>query len=267
MNEAGLVFSTMSLSGTEPQAADERPPLAGVFWWQHMLDTCATIEEVKAAATKLRISDTQDHYLVADRTGAAAVVECLGGRLVIRTGKDLPVRALANAPYQECLDHWATKAPGPAEPYDSLNRFSRLAEGMSRFRGGDGAAAVDHAFELLAGVSASNTRWTFVCDTNARVFYLKSYKNPRLRFVDLKKIDFSCGLPTSMLDAHAELEGDITAAFHDYSHDEAADHMTRALEHFRPDVSTEMVRQVLAHFESFACEPVTRKEAEKVPAP
>ncbi len=253
MNEAGLVFSTMALSETRVPPPDERPHLAGAFWWQYMLDTCATIEEVKAAAVGVRISDTVDHYLVCDRTGDCAVVECLDGRLTIRSGKDLPVRALANDPYQECLDHWTRKAPGPDDPYYSVNRFSRLADGLTKFEGGSAAASVEYAFGLLAGVAASNTRWSFVCDTGDRVFYLKSYKNPKVRFVDLKKIDFDCNRPTAMLDAHADLKGDITAAFHDYSHDEVFAHMVNALAYFRPDLPAEMVRQALILFESFAC--------------
>ena len=62
-----------------------------------------------------------------------------------------------------------------------------------------------------------------------------------------------------MLDAHADLAGDITAAFHNYSHDEARDQLTQALAHFRPDISQEQVGQVLALFESFSCEPARRR--------
>jgi penicillin V acylase-like amidase (Ntn superfamily) len=255
MNEAGLVFSTMALSETRPPAPDERAPLAGVFWWQYMLDTCATIDEVRKAAEGVRINDTEDHYLACDRTGAVAVIECLDGRLVIRTGKDVPVAALANAPYQECLDHWTAKARGPSNPYHSLNRFSRLAGGLAEFKGGSAGRAVEQAFGMLAGVAASNTRWSFVCDTGARVFYLKSYANPKLRFVDLKKVDFSCDRPTAMLDAHADLEGDISGAFHDYSHDEVAAHLVKALAHFRPDIPPEFAARILGLFEAFPCEP------------
>ena len=258
MNEAGLVFSTMALGATRPPVPDERPPLAGAIWWQRMLDTCATIEEVQAASRTVRIDDTEDHYLACDRTGAVAVIECLAGRLLIRTGKGLPVPALANAPYQECLDHRTMKAAAPPDPYHSLNRFSRLADGLAAFKGAGAEAAVGYAFELLAGVAASNTRWSFVCDIGARVFYLKSYRNPKLRSVDLKAIDFSCERPTGMLDAHAGLAGDVTAAFHGYSHDEVAAHMAKALNHFRPGTPPETVARVLALFESFACEPVKK---------
>jgi len=257
MNEAGLCFSTMLLAGTRVPAADERPPLVGAYWWQYMLDTCATIEDVRGAAKGVRIADTQDHYLVCDRAGGCAVVECLGGKLIIQDGADLPVRALANAPYQACLDYWASKAGQPGNSYSSLDRFSRLAAGLEKFENGSGAAAVDYAFGLLAGVAAGeSTRWSFVCDTGERVFYLKTYENPKVRFVDLKKIDFSCGRPAAMLDAHAGLEGDIMAAFHDYSHDEVLAHMIQALKYFRPGTPEEMIRRVLALLESFSCEPV-----------
>ncbi|MBN1424514.1 hypothetical protein JXA88_08160 [Candidatus Fermentibacteria bacterium] len=254
MNQAGLVFSTMYVPGTAPPAPDERPPLMGVIWWQYMLDMCATIEEVRAASADIRLGDTVDHYLLCDRTGAAGVVECIDGHLVIRMGRDLPVRALVNAPYQELMVRWTERAPGPADPYSSGNRFSRLADGMATFRGGSTEEAVGYAFELLAGVANAYTRWSFVCDTRDLVFYLKSFQNPSLRFVDLKEIDFGCGRPTAMLDAHADLEGDITAAFHDYSHEEAAAHMVTAVAEARPDVPEEMIRQILALLESFTCE-------------
>lgn len=136
-----------------------------------------------------------------------------------------------------------------------FSTFSRLADGMAKFPGGSAAAAVDHAFGLLAGVSASITRWSFVCDAGSRVFYLKSYKNPKVRFVDLKQIDFSFARPTAMLDAHSEHEGDMTGAFREYSHDIAAAHMIEAMKYFRPGTSPALVRRVLALFESFSCKP------------
>jgi hypothetical protein len=150
----------------------------------------------------------------------------------------------------------ASRSRRPGSSYSSLDRFSQLAAGLEKFEDGSGAAAVDYAFGLLAGVAAGeSTHWSFVCDTGQRVFYLKTYENPKVRFVDLKKIDFSCGRPAAMLDAHAALEGDLTAGFHDYSHDEVLAHMIQALRYFRPGIQEETIRQVLALFESFSCQP------------
>jgi penicillin V acylase-like amidase (Ntn superfamily) len=254
MNEEGLVFSTMLMNGTQPPAPDERPALAGAFWWQYILDTCASIDDLKKAAADIRITNTEDHYLVCDRTGACAVIECLNGQMVIRDGKDLPVRALTNTAYEECLHYLSTKHNPSGDPYDSLNRFSRLASGLMPFNRANAAGFVDDAFALLAGVSQSTgTRWSFVCDTGDRVFYLKSYKNPKVRFVDLKKMDFGCGRPTAMLDPHGDLEGDITAAFQDYSHGEVLDFMLQALAYFRPNMPKDQINQALGLFESFSC--------------
>jgi penicillin V acylase-like amidase (Ntn superfamily) len=256
MNEEGLAFATMFLNETRPPAPDERPPLAGAFWWQYILDTCATVEDLKRAAAEVRMNDTEDHYLVCDRSGTCAVVECLGGKMIIREAKDLPVKALTNASYPACLAQLAEKRPAPSNPYHSFNRFSRLASGLANFKSAGEAAAIDYAFGLLADVShATDTRWSFVCDTGNRVFYLKSYKNPKVRSIDLKKIDFGCGRPTGMLDAHADLKGDITAAFRDYSHAEVLDHMIKALAYFRPGISKDRVSQFLGLLESFSCEP------------
>ena len=81
VNEKGLTFSTMNLAyATEPPPPDERPALDSGVWIQYMLDTCATVEDVIAAESRVRIL-TADHYLVADRHGRRAVLEFLEGWL------------------------------------------------------------------------------------------------------------------------------------------------------------------------------------------
>jgi penicillin V acylase-like amidase (Ntn superfamily) len=254
MNEAGLVFSTMSLGETRVAPPDELPPLSGPFWWQYMLDTCASVEEVLTAAKTVRMADTNDHYLVCDQKGDCAVIEFLGGRMVVHRGESMPVKVLTNRDYAACLAHWNTKGQAPANPYHSFNRFSRLAEKLGQFKEGESEAAVGYAFGLLQNVAASNTRWSLVFDTGSRTFYFRTDKNRRLRSIDLNKIDFSCGRPAKMLDAHAELEGNITASFTDYSHDGALGQLIKAIAYFRPNIPKEMPGQVLELFESYPCE-------------
>ena len=53
---------------------------------QYLLDTCTTVEEVIAAQERVRISNTQEHFLVLDRTGACAAIEFLDGELVFAEG-------------------------------------------------------------------------------------------------------------------------------------------------------------------------------------
>jgi penicillin V acylase-like amidase (Ntn superfamily) len=103
MNEAGLMISTMSLVETEEPAPDERPPLAAPFWMQYQLDNSSSIEEVIESEAHVRITDAFDHYLVCDRTGDCAVIEFLGGEMVVYTSSSLPAPALTNSTYQDSL--------------------------------------------------------------------------------------------------------------------------------------------------------------------
>lgn len=106
MNEAGLMISTMALGATENPPADERPPLSSSFWIQYLLDNYATVEEVIASDSKVRIFDTVDHYLVCDRSGDCATIEFLEGRMVAHTGDSLPVKALTNSVYWDAYLDW-----------------------------------------------------------------------------------------------------------------------------------------------------------------
>ena len=102
MNEEGLVMSTMALPQTVYPPPDHRPVVDSGFWLQYILDTCATVDDVIASDAMVR-NITVDHYLVADRNGASAVIEYIDGELVVHTGEDLPVSVLTNWFYDESL--------------------------------------------------------------------------------------------------------------------------------------------------------------------
>jgi choloylglycine hydrolase len=106
MNEAGLVISTMQLDGGKSPEPDHRPWIYSNYWLQYVLDTCSTVEEVVASDSSIRISDYVDHYLLSDRFGHCATVEFLDGKMVAHTGKDLPVKVLANNRYERSVDEW-----------------------------------------------------------------------------------------------------------------------------------------------------------------
>ncbi len=103
MNQSGLVVAQMWLDATSYPVPDSRPPVPVLSWIQYQLDNCATVEEVIRTDAGIRIStgSTPVHFLVADRTGDAAVIEFLAGRMVVHRGDTLPVRALTNSTYDE----------------------------------------------------------------------------------------------------------------------------------------------------------------------
>lgn len=261
MNEAGLVMSTMSLYETELPRPDPRPALDSGNWMQYLLDTCATVDEVLATDEVVR-NLTVDHYLVADRSGAAATIEFLGGRLVAHTGGDLPVSVLTNSPYSEVLRLWQIYGGSASYAWmdSSSERFCIAADRVSGFTGTTAEEGVAFAFDTLDAVagqrfSPHTSQWSLVFDTGALRAHFKTHADPTLRWVDLKAFHPWCGRPVQMLDIHAAVVGDAGPAFSDYSHAAASDQLRWFIDFWSVDAAPESVDYLLRHFEGFACEP------------
>ena len=216
MNEKGLMVSLMWLEGTEYPPADSRPALAILEWIQHHLDTSASVAEVVADAARVRPTGTTPiHYLFADATGDAAVVEFLDGRLVVHRGATLPVRALANSTYDESVRAYESAKTAGAVPASrgSLDRFVRGA--LLAKAPGDPIA---RGFTVLASVAnPGRTRWSVVYDLAARVVSFRTDTNASVRRVALDRLDFSCRTPVAMLDITTPGAGDVTGGFREYT--------------------------------------------------
>lgn len=252
MNEAGLVMSTM-LAETKNPPPDERPPLRSSMWMQYMLDTCATVDDLVAADKNVRISQTEDHYLVADATGEVAAVEFPDGRMVVHRGKNLPYKALANQSYAEAAGAIKKGKTDGLRPYDSIARMSRIAGRQKKFGSPGKHPTVDMAFETLADVGIKATQWSIVFDVTSRVVHFRSSRNKKRRSVDLGKLDFDCGQPTGMLDVHAPLKGEISAAFKPYDPEAGIAFTLRFLKESGIDMPEEQVRNLLKMFTGFPC--------------
>jgi penicillin V acylase-like amidase (Ntn superfamily) len=257
MNEAGLAISTMALNGTHHPAPDERPPLFSPLWIQYQLDTCATLEEVMANDSRVRIADTVDHYLVCDRSGACATVEFLDGKTVFHTGEAMPVEALANTPYSRSVDAWqAGRLSG-----DSLKRFGIAADRVTGFQPMDAPSAVAYAFETLEQASAQAvgsvgiTSWSIVFDTENLRVHFRTYRSPQVRYVDFARLDFDCDTPVEMLDVNAPLAGDISDKLDRYSFDANFESTLNYLQKLRGDEVSAFGEEVMIRgIESFGCE-------------
>lgn len=208
MNERGLMVSLMWLDGTKYPPADARPVTGILEWIQYHLDRDATVAEVIGSAGEVRpTSPTPIHYLFADATGDVAVVEFLGGKLVVHRGANLPVRALANDTYEESVRAYeAAKRAGTIPPSrGSLDRFVRGA--MLAAKGGDPVA---RGFEVLASVANPGyTRWSVVYDLGNRVVNFKTDTNQEIRRLRLGGLDFACGGTMKMLDVTTAGSGDV----------------------------------------------------------
>ena len=243
MNEAGLVVEVLWLKGTEYAPDDARPTINNAQWVQYQLDNFSTVDEVVRSDAALRImaapaAPAALHYFVCDKQGHCASIEMLSGKFVAHTREDMPVRVLTNSTYAEALDALKTHLGAPLRvqgfggaqeggrwpagemPQDNESpaRFVRAAQMAGAFKPETGKAPVDYAFDILGNVAQKEyTQWSIVYDVaKARVVFQTS-ANSKRRHIDLPSLDFSCATPVKILDINADLEGNITDNFTDYS--------------------------------------------------
>ncbi len=226
MNEKGLVVELMWLSDTEYPKSGKEPTVDLLEWIQYQLDTAATVDEALRNAASIRIDPQlpgiKIHYLIADAAGNAAVLEYPAGKLVVRTGAELPKPVLTNNTYGSSLDY-AKKTPLEKATSDgSWDRFLRASHGLDTFNGSK-SDPVSYSFSILEDVQSqlytSNdyTVWSVVYDQRSRVIHFRTKTAPPIKVVDLRRFDLGCGSEVKMLDVDVKSTGDVTSQFSGYT--------------------------------------------------
>jgi choloylglycine hydrolase len=228
MNEAGLVIELMWLQETEYPSVDERSSVENLQWIQYHLDLSATVDDVVAGDSDIRISAAGRaalHFLVADSAGSCAAVEFLGGEMTVHTGGSMPVPVLTNDTYENSKSYlsqhlgFGGDRPVPMSR-GSLDRFVRVAAAVAEFDPGAGDNAVDYAFGVLASVNqGSHTQWSIVYHLAERSVSFRTKGNPGTRRIDLKRLDFACDAPVLVLDIDAGMTGDVTGLLEPYTYE------------------------------------------------
>ena len=212
MNEAGLAVELMWLEETRYPAPDARPALGCLQWIQYQLDTAATVEEVLASDGKVRIDARAPlHFLVADRSGDAATVEFLDGRLKAHRGPGLPVAVLTNHGYGASMDFLerADAAGDPAKGPGSLERFVRTARRVRAFDAPPATDPVAFAFETLGGAAQpQSTQWSIVYELDRLRVHFRTRTDPAIRTLAMAEFNLDCHSPVMGLDLDAPLPPD-----------------------------------------------------------
>ena len=221
MNEAGLAIEVLWLTQSVFPPADGRPALNELQAVQYGLDTCATFAELSEAMARIRVSGIHGavHYFACDAAGDCGTLEYLGGKLVVTTGEELPVKAITN---NSCADSvlslGALRASGRAAPGDSssIARYLRAATMLEATR--PGASLVRRSLEILASVSqGAYSKWNIVYELRGQKIHFRTWDEGELKDLDLSRLDFSCATPVSVLDVNAKLAGDVTGKLEAYS--------------------------------------------------
>lgn len=240
MNEAGLVVAVMWLGETQYPPADERPTVGSAQWVQYQLDTAKTVADVLASDTKVRIWSVGGglvHYLVADATGSAAVIEWIDGKRIVHTGDKLVAAALANTNYTSSAEHLHKVIDEPARPipHDGVRRAS-----IARFTGaartcltgaGDTDMTIGDCFQRLDEVSQpGRTQWRIVYDVRNLSVHFKTRSAPAVKELKLSALDLSTNTPTKVLTMATAEPGDISSRLVDYTTDRNREEINTAFE-------------------------------------
>ena len=179
MNEAGLVVEELSYSPSRYPEPDDRSAIPEMQWIQYQLDNCSTVQQVIDSDSFLRPIRliAHLHYIVADLSGAVAVIEFLDGRMVTYP-VDQSVPVLSNNSYDNSIRYLQRHlgfggdrvvSSGP----ESQERFVRAATLLKQKESMNNRENINYAFDILENVSQNDTQWSIVYDLHHQNIYFK----------------------------------------------------------------------------------------------
>jgi penicillin V acylase-like amidase (Ntn superfamily) len=215
--------------GTKYPTPDKRPSLIMGQWIQYQLDNFSAVKEVIASDSQIRIrpESPRCHFLVCDRMGDSAIIEFIDGKIVYYTNKKMTVKTLTNTVYSEAVKFWKQDTLPSPDPYFSARRFVNAADMLDSKTA---TTAIDYAFDILEAAEWTlnteiggqqvefDTQLSMVFDLKNLRIYFRTFKNKKIRYINVSSFDFSCKKPVKVLDVHEDLSGEVTSKFIDYTH-------------------------------------------------
>ena len=243
MNETGLVANVLYLAECDfgDPAQVDKPQISVGAWAQYFLDNYATVAEAVAAMQDPPFAIVAPvlpngraaavHLSLSDASGDSAVLEYLGGELVIHHGTQYTV--MTNSPtYDQQLAinaYWELiggdrMLPGTINAADRYVRVSYLLKSSPQYE--EPQMAVASVFSIMRAIGVplgmedpdhpniSATLWRTVSDHEARRYYFESTIQPAVFWVDMANLDLSEGAsPTSVLvNGPKVLAGEVSGA-------------------------------------------------------
>jgi penicillin V acylase-like amidase (Ntn superfamily) len=231
MNEKGLVANLLYLSTAQYSTPDlAKLTLSIAAWPQYVLDNYASVDE---AVKGLEGADFQVlppnmpggfaptmHLSISDASGDSAILEYIGGKLIVHHNKLYAV--MTNEPpfdQQLALDtYWkeiggAAMLPGTDRAAD---RFVRASYYLSQApQTSDPVKSVATVFSIVRDISVpmgvtkagspniAPTLWRTVSDQKNHVYYFESTSSPNVFWIDMSKLKLAAGQPTERLDVES----------------------------------------------------------------
>ncbi|MDX9948627.1 MAG: linear amide C-N hydrolase [Bacteroidales bacterium] len=232
INEKGLVVvQTMYLKTKYPDP-DTRPSISELQWIQFQLDNFSTVQEVIDSDKKLRITNNSIplHYMICDKTGEAAVIEFINGKMICHYGNDLSFPVLGNDSYEDSLIELrkykgfggSLEIPANSTGPKSGN-FVIAADNVMKYNDRDDI--FKYSFRTLSLSSEpKRTQWTVVFDLINLEIHFRSLENKDIKKIALNDFNFSCNTVPEMLD----ISDGNPENFLDYQYAVDVDYLDRA---------------------------------------
>jgi penicillin V acylase-like amidase (Ntn superfamily) len=240
MNEKGLVGNLLYLAesdfgkGTRP----DKPYLSISLWMQYALDNFVTVSEAVAALEKEPFqilapkipngAESTLHLSLSDASGDSAILQYVGGKLVIYHGRQYQV--MTNSPsFDQQLainTYWdgiggLKFLPGTNRAADRFVRASFLIKSVPTTVSDSFISAVpNHSFvnqaisstlgivravSIPLGITTpgepniASTLWRTVADQRNKIYFFDSATSPNTFWVNFADLDFSAGEPERRL--------------------------------------------------------------------
>jgi hypothetical protein len=186
MNEVGLVVVQAWLGSTTYSEVDERPSLCELQWIQYQLDMAESIADVIGSDSQIRISKytlAPLHFFVSDRSGAAAIIEFIDGKMSVSSGERMPIKVMVNTPYQQSLVDMEN---------GEKTRFTEGAEMTKLWRPGS-QSPVSYAFTTLEHLHREGTRWSVVFNSESGEIHYRTTGAAKTLEIETSNLSYACG--------------------------------------------------------------------------
>lgn len=238
MNDVGLVINGLYLAESDYGRPDDRPTMSITAYGQYVLDTFGSVTEAveglrddpfRVIAPILPNGRAATcHLSLSDPTGDSAILEYVGGKLVIHHGRQYTVmtnsptfdQQLAINAYWQGVDP-LTFLPGSINAADRFARVSFLINAIPKepdprtINAVPGATYENQAMASVLGVmraigvplgithpskpNLSSTLWRTAWDHKNKVLFFDSATSPNAFWVPFAELDFTAGAPVKKL--------------------------------------------------------------------
>lgn len=240
VNEKGLAIHLLYLNATDFGTRDARKPgVHAGLWGQYVLDNAASVEEalkqleaVQVVMAEARGHKANVHLAIEDASGDSAIIEYIGGKLVVHHGRQYTImtndptydQQLALLKQQDFSNPSSDMLlPGNVRPTDRFQRatyYSRLLpEPKTEREAIAGVLAIARNVSVpfgapYKGFGIYNTEYRTAADLTNKRYFFELTTSPNVIWTDLSKFDLRSGAPVLEINPdNIALSGDVTDKF------------------------------------------------------